>query len=160
MTSSLKSVVLSVVFLSCCLYTNAQQDTTTIIKPKQTFIENDYDGVKVKLRVIERSDGVNTVLTQIRNNSNKGVAILFVSQDKKHEIKQTIAPGSTFTGNIGDVSTFSVGTEFFEYKHEEPSISNQIIDWLKIKIRDYFILKDGGLEKGELKKDGSIGVRG
>ncbi len=155
MTTPIKGVVLSVLFLSLCLYTNAQQDTATIAKPKQTLIEKDYDGVKVKLRVIERSDGVNTVLTQIRNTSSKEVAVLLISPDNKHQIKQTIPPGGTFTGNIGDVTNFAVGTYFFEYKEQAPSMSKQFVDWIKIIIRDHFILKDGGLEK-----DGSIGVRG
>lgn len=158
MTITTKSVLLSALFLSLCLYTNAQQDTPAIAKPKQTVIENNYDGVKIKLRVIERSDGRNTVVTQIRNNTSKAVAVLLISPTKD-QIKQILAPGETFTGNIGDVTNFAVGTHFFEHKPEEKGVSETIIDWIKIKMREYFILNNGGLEKEE--KKGTIwGVRG
>ena len=158
MTLLKKYLMLSSFFLLLYSVTKAQEDTIPVVKPKIKVIENDYDGVKVKLRVIERSDGVNTVLTQIRNNTSKAVAVILISPSKD-QLKQILAPGETFTGNIGDVTNFAVGTHFFEHKPEEKRLSETIVDWIKIKIREYFILNNGALEKD--KTSSTIwGVRG
>ena len=161
MTTHKLFILFSGLFFHLGLNAIAQEDTATVLKPKVKVIENDYEGVKVKLRVIERSDGVNTVLTQIRNNNTKAAAVLLISPDNKHQIKQILGPGETFTGNIGDVTNFAIGTHFFEHKPEEKKLSETVIDWIKVKLREYFILNNGGLEKEKEDKILTVwGVRG
>lgn len=159
MTTHKLFILFSGLFILTGLNAIAQEDTATVLKPKVKVIENNYEGVRVKLRVIERSDGVNTVLTQIRNTNTKAAAVLLISPDNKHQIKQILGPGETFTGNIGDVTNFAIGTHFFEHKPEEKTLNETVIDWIKVKLREYFILNNGGLEKDE-KISTIWGVRG
>ncbi|RXK60806.1 hypothetical protein ESA94_10115 [Lacibacter luteus] len=148
--------------LSCLLlsYTYAQTaaSTDTTKKPRQTTLELREDGLIITLRIVTKADGTETVLTRIRNTrSDKTAVVLLISDDEKHSIKQVIPPGNIFTGNIGDIRGFTIGTDFVAPEVRDES---GIIDWLKVKVRDYILLNSNGLEKKPLDSRGSPGVRG
>ena len=127
-------------------------------KPRQTMLELKEDGLIITLRIITKADGTETVLTRIRNTRSDKTAVIFmVSDDEKHSIKQVIPPGNIFTGNIGDIRGFTIGTDFVAPEVKDES---GIIDWMKIKIRDYILLNSNGLEKKPLDSRGAPGVRG
>lgn len=120
----------------------------------KSVVKQDYNGVEITY--ISRSTAGKTyVMAKGRNTNHDKAASVVFSGPGVTVAPILLQPGAGFTQPLGVVSDFSVDIGFSEPSPEDKDLTNRAIDYIKEKVRDHVMLKNG-----RMRSTTAVGVRG